>query len=249
MRLSSTKPGRRRDRLGLRVYHFGAIGFITSLLTPALLHGQRISILEPEAWRDLRSAPVELGQPLRVAGTATHPNGIARVVVNGVEATLTPVGPTASRFVRVMPADSLAEQIVITLFPRTGDPFEQRYSLTLPTPVPPPTTAVRNPANVQTPTPQVATNPWRGFTFRSIGYGAVAAGGLVLSGDNEGVGYALVGVAVTAFVIDLVVTSRKAKRGSTPQDDDASGLSLSVSPLVLPRQTVRPGVQLQLQFR
>jgi hypothetical protein len=237
--------------------HFPArrVALHTAILAAAMisarsdLSAQAIRIVEPTEWRDLRAATLEANQPLRILGSASHTSGVVRVLINGTEITLARESPTFGRFEKVFQPGEVPSEIIIVVVPRTGQQIEQRFTVNVTAPVQTPVTTVPPPAATQTPAP-VLDNPWRPFTYRSLGYGAMAAGGVVLlSGDSQGAGYALVGIAVTAFVVDLVMTSRKAKRGSTPENNDASNLSLRFSPALLPAQTTRPGVQVQLRFR
>ena len=238
--------------------HFPArrVALHTAILAAAMISArsdvsaQAIRIVEPTEWRDLRAATLEANQPLRILGSASHTSGVVRVLINGTEITLARESPTFGRFEKVFQPGEVPSEITIVVVPRTGQQIEQRFTVNVAAPVQAPVPTVPPPtATVQTPAPQL-DNPWRPFTYRSLGYGAMAVGGVVLlSGDSQGAGYALVGIAATAFVVDLVMTSRKAKRGSSPEDSDASNLSLRFSPALIQAQSSRPGLEVQLKFR
>jgi hypothetical protein len=204
---------------------------------PAAAQGSDPIILtEPDAWSRGRSLSVTEGDTIRVRGVATHTSGIARVLINGVEAELRrdPAFPNLVDFSGVAIAAAGSTGATITLVPVSGTPVEQRFALEVAAAARPP----MRPQPVRPPAQPSGGNPWRSFGLRGVGYGVLAAGGVALtmrtktesserceqvgSGQDcflrveetpqyRSAGLALIGVAAAGFVIDAFMTSRRAR--------------------------------------
>ena len=99
---------------------------------PQSQQSQWTRIAEPEEWRlaNPRPAAVARGSTLYIDGTAQHPNGIGRVLINGVRASLSvdPAGGTRFRgYARSDPA--YGDSVEIAIEPRGGTPVVHRYPL------------------------------------------------------------------------------------------------------------------------
>lgn len=275
MMLERPNRVRRSDlRPGLVLWLLALLTFVSA---PA--GAQVLRIVDPPQWRENQPHVMATAAPLRIAGFVSQPGGIARVLVNGVPATLEPDPnfPDSYNFERIVPVDGLAAEVTITVEPRSGESWSRTFRLELPGQREQRREAAQPPA-ARTETPQRAgSNPWSGFTKRGILYGLVVAGGVVAAQmektstsevceqagggldcflrtttepSYQTLGYAAAGVAVAALVIDAVMTSGKAKRMSSPSDDGASDSDLR---LQWPSLSNTPsGVQvelLRLRFR
>jgi len=221
---------------------------VLAVAAPARTEAQVIRIVDPPQWRDSRPVIMQVRAAFRIAGFASHPGGIARVLVNGVPATLQadPDFPDSYSFERLIPGDSLNSTITISIEPRSGSAYVQTYTLELPAVQPPAGNRPANPnqpAQVRRPGP----NPWGGFKVRGILYGVAAIGGVVLSQLEksetsevcsqvsagfdcfnrtrtypayQSVGFAAAGGAAAAFIIDAILTSKKAKSATGPTGND-----------------------------
>jgi hypothetical protein len=203
------------------------LGLLRMGFAAAQASAQTIRITEPVEWRDNRAAPINPGQPVRIAGFVTHPGGVQRVLVNGEEAMVQVDRdfPDSFQFERVLPAANLPREITIRVVPRTGQPFEAKYAFQFPQLAPPP-------------------NPWGGFRFRAIAYGAAVIAGAVLSTRttsetaevceqqaagldcfnrtttepaSKGVGLGLIGAGAAGLLIDALLTSGRAKDARSEQ--------------------------------
>ena len=146
--------------------------FVTFLLLLTLVgsrssHAQSILITEPVDWREGRAITVVRGRSVRVAGTATHPGGISRVLINGVQVPIRQDKdfPDYFEFERVFPSDSITAEVSIRLVPVSGQPFEKRFPATLPGPV-----VVSSEVKPPPPPPPRNTNAWGPFKRRGILY-------------------------------------------------------------------------------
>ena len=229
---AATRPIRRS------IFLVGTVIGLIQLVLPlrSQLAAQTIRITEPVEWRDNRPTTVSAGQPVRVAGFVTHPGGVQRVLVNGEEAAFEADKdfPDSFHFERLLTPGTLRREIVVRIVPRTGQPFESKFELILPQPLP-------GRSDVQ---PRGPSSPWKPFRLRALGYGALAAAGLGVSmmtksetvevcgngpagfdcvnrtttkPSNQAVGLALLGVGAAGLVIDALVTSGKAKSAGSQQ--------------------------------
>jgi len=201
------------------------------------VHAQSILITEPVEWREGRSIVVVRGKSVRVAGTATHPGGISKVLINGREVAIRQDKdfPDYFEFERVFAADSVTAEVTIRLMPVSGQPFEKRYPATLPTgPIVVAGGGVKPP-----PPPPPKVNAWGAFKRRGILYGAAVIGGGVMATMSKtesavvcfavgagqdcvdrkttskpygAAGGALVGGAVLVTIVDAMLTSRRANK-------------------------------------
>jgi hypothetical protein len=259
-----------RGRRRVRIF----AGLLAIVLTFVLAQGvaaQVIGIVEPVEWRDGRAHAFQAGRSLRIAGLASHPGGVANVLVNGQQARLQadPDFPDSYNFEYVLAPENVTGEVVIVIVPRTGERFEQRYRVNMPAAAPP--TRTETPQRQIEPQIQQAGNPWGGFKVRGILYGVAAAGGLALtqltkSETSEvceqvqngfdcfnrtetkpaykGPGLALAGVAGVALVIDALLTSRKA---NSPVDGGDNGSENGAFRIELPNLQPSPdGARLEL---
>lgn len=149
---------------------------------------QSITIVDPPQWREEQVVVMETRTVLRIAGFVSHPGGVARVRVNGLEATLRqdPDFPDSYTFEINIPPDSLKAAVTISVEPRTGEAMTRTFAIQMPPPVgaaraggPIRPAAAAGPGEPE----QIRgiANPWGGFKKRGILYGAAIAGGVVLS--------------------------------------------------------------------
>jgi hypothetical protein len=149
---------------------------------------QSITIVDPPQWREEQVVVMETRTVLRIAGFVSHPSGVARVLVNGMAATLRPDPdfPDSFTFEINLPADSLQPTVRISVEPRTGEAMTRSFTIQMP---PAAANAGRQGAGAVRPTAgrtdstQVIRgggNPWGGFRTRGIIYAAAVAGGIVL---------------------------------------------------------------------
>lgn len=174
------RPARFRFRLCLAVLFGLAFG-------TAAASAQSITIVDPPQWREEQVVVMETRAVLRVAGFVSHPNGVARVLVNGLEAMLSPDPdfPDSFTFEINVPPDSLTPEITISVVPRTGEAMTRSFELRVP---PRSGQAAGQPAAAiqpAAPSPEstqlrVGGNPWSGYRTRGILYGAAVIGGVVL---------------------------------------------------------------------
>jgi hypothetical protein len=235
----------------------------------AELQAQVILITEPVEWKDGKPLVIRPGQSIRVAGTVSHPAGVLRVTVNGQEALLQADKdyPDLFRFERILVPDNSTREVVIAIVPRTSQQYRRSYGLesTGPEPVAAGGDSVRAPVQ-----PGVPRSPWKGYTIRGIGYGAVAAGGVALAlmkkdetsevctptgggvdcvmrteqtTPNRTLGLALVGAAAAGFILDAVITSGKARSAAAAPPSDANNHQLRFEPLHL--SNARNGLRLE----
>jgi hypothetical protein len=219
-------------------------------------HAQSIRITEPIEWRGGQALTLVPGRPIRIAGSVQDSAGVARVLINGRDASLKqdPVYSDFYEFERILSADSITKQVTIRVVAKDGRTFERQYltegaavAQTTPTSAAPKDTATRRTVPVTavgpatTAPPAMRPNVWGPFRLRGIGYGAAAAAGAVLFGMSksetsevcsqssggfdcvnrtevskpyQGAGFALLGGAAVALVIDAVLTTRKDKSTS-----------------------------------
>lgn len=158
-----------------------------------------IIVTEPDAWSRGLGLAATAGDSIRVRGVATHPAGVARIMINGADAELRrdPSFPNLVDFAGLVIASAGDAHVVIRLVPVTGEAVEHRYAVEVaaaapaqrpvapgaqqpPPTQPPPTQPLpRQPLPTQ---PRAgADNPWRPFMLRSLGYGALAGGGAALA--------------------------------------------------------------------
>jgi hypothetical protein len=211
---------------------------------------QPILITEPVQWRAGSAAQVTQGKALRVAGSVTHAAGVAKVLVNGREASLRqdPEYPDYFLFETQLPFDAITREVVVTLVAKDDRRIEQRFAVTgLGGPEP----AAGNGAALghQEPPP---VHSWRPFALRSLLYGAGMAAGAVLSAKstssttelctqgtggsdcvnrtetrrpNQAIGVGLVSAGAAMFVIDALMTKRRAGSARAPEPTVALGPS------------------------
>jgi len=170
--------------------HFGRAGLgalFALVLGTGAAAAQSITIVDPPQWREQQVVVMETRTVLRIAGFVSHPNGVARVLVNGLEATLRPDPdfPDSFTFEINIPPDSLTPSVTISVEPRNGETMTRSFSIQMP---PTPGAAARQQAGQLRPTPAagepeqgpMGPNPWGGFKTRGIFYAAAVAGGIVL---------------------------------------------------------------------
>ena len=203
-------------------------------------HAQSILITEPVEWREGRAFIVVRGKSVRVAGTATHPGGISKILINGRDVPIRQDKdfPDYFEFERTFQADSMTAEVSIRIMPNSGQPFERRYPATLPGPPVEPKVEPRvEPKKSET--VLVRANPWGPFKKRGILYGAAVIGGgfmFTMSKSESAVicfpvgalqdcatrtttskpyaaaGGAVLGGAVAVALIDAMLTSRRANQ-------------------------------------
>jgi hypothetical protein len=210
-----------------------------------------LRLTEPQEWRGGGTVTVAAGATVRVRGVASHPGGVARVLVAGQEATLRPDPefPELVNFEAVVEARQ-AGPVVMRIVPRTGQPFERQFPLQLSQAPAAPAARPATPERAQS-----LSNPWGGFRLRGALYAAAAVGGVVLamkettktsescrpvtggidcflrtetSAPTQSAGFALVGVAVGGLILDAVLTSKRARGAAGGQGggDDGAAASL-----------------------
>jgi len=204
------------------------------------VHAQSILITEPVEWREGRAITVVKGKSIRVAGTATHPGGLSKVLINGREVPIKQDKdfPDYFEFERVFLPDSVPAEVTIRLMPVSGQPFEKRYAATPAAPTIVATRPDTTRARTEPPKP-LRTNAWGPFKRRGILYGAAVIGGGVLvtmsKTDNAVVcfpvgagqdcvdrkttskpyaaaGGAVIGAAALVMIVDALRTSRSANQ-------------------------------------
>ena len=91
---------------------------LTAQVTPSAW----VEIVEPTEWRGegTRGIGVASGDAVRVVGRARHPNGIERVLINGLRATLSQGSAGVTRFVGYVNVDPSVLDVEIAVYPR-GD--------------------------------------------------------------------------------------------------------------------------------
>lgn len=175
-------------RLPIRLSARAGFGALIGLLSvTGAAAAQSITIVDPPQWREEQVVVMETRTVLRIAGFVSHPDGVARVLVNGMEATLTPDPdfPDSFTFEISIPPDSLTPSVTIAVVPRTGDTMTRSFSIRMP---PPPAAAAGQQAGGIRPAPETGQpsqgmaggSPWSGFRTRGIFYAAAVAGGIVL---------------------------------------------------------------------
>jgi hypothetical protein len=255
----------------LRTLTFTAV----AVAMPTVSRAQIIRIVDPPQWRDNRPVTMQVRAAFRIAGFASHPGGIVRVLVNGVPATLQPDPefPDSYSFERSIPIDSLTSRITISIEPRSGAAYVQTYTLELP--------AAQQPAGNRTPPRGSSTqvqrpgpNPWGGFKIRGILYGVALVGGLAVSQleksetsevcmqtgagfdcfnrtrttpSYQGIGFAAAGGAAAVFIIDAILTSKKAKSATGPTGDN-DGFQIQAPAVSSTAEGVRVDL-LRIRFR
>ena len=275
---SSMRTGRRgaaawRPARAILLRVLSLVVAVTAL--PAVARAQVIRIVDPPQWRDSRPVTMQARAAFRIAGFASHPGGISRVLVNGVAATLQADAefPDSYSFERSIPVDSLTSTITISIEPRSGAAYVQTYTLELPAAQPPAGNRVP-PRNPTTQAQRVGPNPWGGFKIRGILYGVAVVGGLALSQleksetsevclqtgggfdcfnrtttspSYQGLGFAAAGGAAAVFIIDAILTSKKAKSATGPTGDN-DGFRLQTPALSSSAEGVRLDL-LRIRFR
>jgi len=182
--------GARRSRTTRGV--FGACLIASAATLPAAsASGQSITIREPVEWRAERPITLSAGASIRVAGSASYPSGVARVLIGGRPAKIKPDQdfPDISEFEAVIPADSITGDVTVAIISKNGERYERPFKVANPNPrvvakapVTPPVEKVTPPEAVQQPPKQVVrSNPWGPFRVRGIGYGVAVVGGAVLA--------------------------------------------------------------------
>jgi hypothetical protein len=233
-----------------------ATGLALTLSPANTCSAQVILINEPVVWREGKALTVAPGQSLRVAGAASHPDGVSKVLVNGREAVVKADSdfPDLFRFETQIVADT-AREVTIDVILKSGKEWSRSYRVDPSAPA-----AAGQAANVgfvplstpESPRDQPSRpNAWEGFRMRSVGYGLAAAGGLVMAAYQKkdrcvptgngtecvwhtraayrGAGLAVAGAAVAALAIDAMVTSSKARQDAArPSDSDQGRLDLAV---------------------
>jgi hypothetical protein len=211
-----------------------------ALLPGGIAAAQTILITEPVVWRAGQPLTVTTQRSVRIAGSVMHPAGVARVLINGKEATTRPAqdDPEFIEFERTFPADSLTAEMAVAIVAKDGQRFEKRYSVVLPagrTTIASTTTSTvgQQGNNI----PIIRPNPWGPFRLRGVGYGAAAVAGIAMamvskstssvvcsnnaqgldcvnrtevSRSYQGVGFGLAGVSAAAFLFDAAMTSKRA---------------------------------------
>jgi hypothetical protein len=165
----------------------GLVALFGLMLGAGAANAQSITIVDPPQWREEQVVVMETRTVLRIAGFVSHPSGVARVLVNGLEATLRPDPdfPDSFTFEISLPADSLKPTVMISVEPRTGEAMTRSFTVQMP-----PAAnaggqgggAVR-PTAGRTDSTQVIRgggSPWSGFRTRGIIYAAAVTGGIVL---------------------------------------------------------------------
>jgi hypothetical protein len=250
MRDRSSGRIRRHALLPVRA-RFSLLLLAAALLMPAPASSQAgrpyLLISQPEEWRDGRPAIVPAGRSVTIRGVAGHPSGVLRVLVNGDEATMQqdPQYPDLYNFEKVITAGAEPLQVMISIVPRNSERHDRTYSIQ-----PPGGNRALPPPAMPTGGSEQLPNPWSGFRKRGLLYGIAAGGGVVLALRKQSStsevceqtpggsdcfsrteeepatlvpGLALIGGAALGFIIDGMVTSRKAARiRSTGGDDGAS---------------------------
>lgn len=206
---------------------------LLTLALPRLAHGQTIFINDPVEWRDGRAVIVVAGKTLRIAGSVTHPAGVAKLFINGREVAIRQDKsfPDYYEFEKILPSDSVTAEVTIRITSVSGQPFEKKYAATLPGP-----RVIVEPVGpvAKTVTPK---SDWGPFKKRGIVYAAAMIGGGVMFAMNktesavicsstasgsdcvnrattskpyETVGGAVLGGAAFVAIVDAFLTSRNA---------------------------------------
>jgi len=214
---------------------------LLTLVGPRLAHSQSIFINDPIEWREGTAYNVVAGKPFRVAGTVTHPAGVAKVFINGREVAIRQDKdyPDYYDFEKIFSADSVPPEVTVRVMSVSGQPFEKRYTATLPVKADK-VVAKSSDAVVKPPPPHpIPVNAWGPFKVRGILYGAAMIGGGVLVTMNKSesavvcsstprgsdcvnrtttskpyaaAGAGLVGAAAFVTIVDALLTSRRANQ-------------------------------------
>src|SRR5215831_7105506 len=109
-------------------------GCAIALVPGGIAAAQTILITEPVVWRGGQPLTVTTQKSVRIAGSVTHPAGVARVLINGKEATTRPAqdDPEFIEFERTFPTDSLTADMSVAIVAKDGQRFEKRFSVVLP---------------------------------------------------------------------------------------------------------------------
>ena len=156
-----------------------------------------VTIKTPQEWEFNRQVSLKPGTALQITGSAKHPSGIKKVVVNGRDATLKqdPQNKVFWLFSAAIPADSVMSQVTITYFAINGDSARKNYSTNSqlvanaepPKPVAAPITVpVREETVAPVPSvPARLPDAWQPFRRRSIVYGIAGGAGLLVMAMNK----------------------------------------------------------------
>lgn len=173
--------------LNAAAVHGGLGAMLALVLGAGAANAQSITIVDPPQWREEQVVVMETRTVLRIAGFVSHPGGVARVLVNGMQATLRPDPdfPDSFTFEISLPPDSLKPTVTISVEPRSGEAMTRSFTVRMPAAA----GAARQqegairPTAGRTDSTQVirgGANPWSGFRTRGILYGAAVVGGIVL---------------------------------------------------------------------
>jgi hypothetical protein len=163
---------------------------LLTLAGPRFAHSQSILINEPVEWREGRAVIVVAGKPLRIAGSVTHPAGVAKLFINGREVAIRQdkMYPDYYEFEKILPSDSVTAVLTIRITSVSGQSFEQKYPATLPGgPIVKPPVVVPVVGPVVGPVAPTVTrrSDWGPFKKRGIVYGAAMIGGAVMFTMNK----------------------------------------------------------------
>ena len=163
---------------------------LLTLAGPRFAHGQSILINEPVEWRERRPLILVAGKPVRIAGSVTHPAGVAKLFINGREVAIRQdkAYPDYYEFEKILPADSVPAEVTIRITSVSGQPFEQKFATTLPSVViekKPVVVIEKKPVVDPVPPPRAPRNDWGPFKKRGIVYGAAMIGGAVMFTMNK----------------------------------------------------------------
>ncbi len=156
-----------------------------------------VTIKTPQEWEFGHQVTLKPGTALQITGSAKHPSGIKKVVVNGRDAALRqdPQNKVFWLFSAAIPADSVMSQVTITYFAANGDSTRKNYSTNSqlvanaepPKPLAAPITApVREETVATVPSvPARLPDAWQPFRRRSIVYGIAGGAGLLVMAMNK----------------------------------------------------------------
>ena len=90
---------------------------LLTLAGPRFAHSQSILINEPVEWRERRPIILVAGKPVRIAGSVTHPAGVAKLFINGREVAIRQdkAYPDYYEFEKILPADSVPAEVTIRI--------------------------------------------------------------------------------------------------------------------------------------
>jgi hypothetical protein len=229
---------------------------LLALVRAAPLLAQRADVIitAPREWRDGQSVGVIAGATLRVTGVVgASGTALPRVTVAGVRATVRRDEEGLINFEAAVPVPAGTTEIVIRVEPDQGTPFSRNFKVSVTAPS----------AGVQQPR---IGNPWKPFAFRGVAYAGLVGAGVVLMGKEEtasshfcrtegatqdcftrlettkpqqSLGVGLVGGAAALVLLDVLLTSKRAKayheqqRGQGQRDVRDAGVRLGPPELQL----------------